>query len=194
MNQIQSLLNDCLIRTKHVEHAAIIKLKDNSVWESTVGFNLQPQNALILSSAFFKNLLQVRREGLYFQEKQYKCVRADAYSIYLKNENRGLIAVKTDSYILVATYSEGMYPSVCVEAIEKLGRTISEIKKTESSNNLNLIKLMKTGLLENHGWKFVLKHIQASNTISIILQYSKSIVKALKEKDNPQHVNPTSAA
>ncbi|CAM4542257.1 unnamed protein product [Caretta caretta] len=121
MNQIQSLLNDCLIRTKHVEHAAIIKLKDNSVWESTVGFNLQPQNALILSSAFFKNLLQVRREGLYFQEKQYKCVRADAYSIYLKNENRGLIAVKTDSYILVATYSEGMYPSVCVEAIEKLG-------------------------------------------------------------------------
>ncbi|XP_073191939.1 profilin-4 isoform X2 [Lepidochelys kempii] len=84
------------------------------------GQGLQPQNALILSSAFFKNLLQVRREGLYFQEKQYKCVRADAYSIYLKNENRGLIAVKTDSYILVATYSEGMYPSVCVEAIEKL--------------------------------------------------------------------------
>nr|XP_032640775.1 profilin-4 isoform X2 [Chelonoidis abingdonii] len=122
MNQIQSLLNDCLIKTKHVEHAAIIKLKDEIVWASTLGFNLQPQYALLLSSAFFKNLLHVRREGLYFKEKHYKCVRADECSIYLKNEDRGLIAVKTDSYILVATYSEGMYPSVCVEAVEKLGR------------------------------------------------------------------------
>uniref|UniRef100_A0A8C3SDZ2 Profilin n=1 Tax=Chelydra serpentina TaxID=8475 RepID=A0A8C3SDZ2_CHESE len=112
MNQIQSLLNDCLIRTKHVEHAAIIKLKDESVW---------PQNASLFSSAFFKNLLHIRREGLYFKEKHYKCVRADECAIYLKNEDRGLIAVKTESYILVATYCEGMYPSVCVEAIEKLG-------------------------------------------------------------------------
>ncbi|XP_039388472.1 profilin-4 [Mauremys reevesii] len=120
MNQIQSLLNDCLIKTKHVEHAAIIKLKDETVWASTPGFNLQPQHALLLSSAFFKNLLHVRREGLYFKEQHYKCVRADECSIYLKNEDIGLIAVKTDSYILVATYSEGMYPSVCVEAVEKL--------------------------------------------------------------------------
>uniref|UniRef100_A0A8C0GLS3 Profilin n=1 Tax=Chelonoidis abingdonii TaxID=106734 RepID=A0A8C0GLS3_CHEAB len=116
MNQIQSLLNDCLIKTKHVEHAAIIKLKDEIV-------PCAVRYALLLSSAFFKNLLHVRREGLYFKEKHYKCVRADECSIYLKNEDRGLIAVKTDSYILVATYSEGMYPSVCVEAVEKLGNS-----------------------------------------------------------------------
>ncbi|XP_067400787.1 profilin-4 [Emydura macquarii macquarii] len=120
MNQISSLLNDCLIKTKHVEHAAIIKLKDGTVWASTTGFNLQPQSALLLSYAFCKNLLQVRREGLYFTEKHYKCVRADEGSIYLKNEDEGLIAVKTNSYILVGTYSEDMYPSVCVEAVEKL--------------------------------------------------------------------------
>lgn len=29
--------------------------------------------------------MQVRREGLYFKQKHYKCVRADEYSIYLKN-------------------------------------------------------------------------------------------------------------
>ncbi|XP_074845093.1 profilin-4 [Carettochelys insculpta] len=120
MNQVNYLLNDCLIRTKHVEHAAIIKLKDGTVWASTVGFNLQPESARLLSSAFLKNLLQVRREGLYFKEKYYKCVRADNCSIYLKNVDGGLIAVKTDLYILIATYSEGMYPSVCVEAVEKL--------------------------------------------------------------------------
>lgn len=34
----------------------------------------------------------------------------------------GLIAVKTNAFILIATYKVGMYPSVCVEAVEKLGK------------------------------------------------------------------------
>ncbi|XP_072107585.1 profilin-4 isoform X3 [Mobula birostris] len=41
-------------------------------------------------------------------------------SIGFKNE-RGLILVKTGMYIICATYTKGMYPSVCVEAVEKLG-------------------------------------------------------------------------
>uniref|UniRef100_A0A8C8RVY1 Profilin n=1 Tax=Pelusios castaneus TaxID=367368 RepID=A0A8C8RVY1_9SAUR len=124
MNQVQLLLNDCLIKTKHVEHAAIIKLRDGTVSLAGVDSDISTDNALLFSYAFLKNLLQVRREGLYFKEKHYKCVRADESSIYLKNEDGGLIAVKTNSYILVATYSEGMYPSVCVEAVEKLGNYI----------------------------------------------------------------------
>lgn len=39
-------------------------------------------------------------------------------------ENTGVIVVKTHLYLLVATYSEGMYPSVCVEAAEKLGKFV----------------------------------------------------------------------
>ena len=35
--------------------------------------------------------------------------------------NKGLIMVQTKKYILLGTYKENMYPSVCVEAIEKLG-------------------------------------------------------------------------
>lgn len=30
--------------------------------------------------------------------------------------------MKTKTFILVATYRVGMYPSVCVEAVEKLGK------------------------------------------------------------------------
>ncbi|XP_031510840.1 profilin-4 isoform X3 [Papio anubis] len=36
-------------------------------------------------------------------------------------ENAGVVVVKTHLYLLVATYTEGMYPSVCVEATESLG-------------------------------------------------------------------------
>lgn len=35
--------------------------------------------------------------------------------------NEGLVLVKTEMYIICATYTRGMYPSVCVEAVEKLG-------------------------------------------------------------------------
>ncbi|NXT17179.1 PROF4 protein, partial [Syrrhaptes paradoxus] len=120
MNELQALLNDGLIRTKHVENAAVINIKQRKVCASTFGFNVPPENALNLIHAFHKNLLQVRKEGLYFKEKHYKCVRADENSIYLKNPDGGLIAVKTKTFILVATYGVGMYPSVCVEAVETL--------------------------------------------------------------------------
>ncbi|XP_060042653.1 profilin-4 isoform X4 [Erinaceus europaeus] len=85
-----------------------------------------PNDIRTLTNGFAKNPLQARREGLYFKEKDYKCVRADDYSLYAKNENSGVIVVKTHMYLLVATYTEGMYPSVCVEATEKLGEFVSQ--------------------------------------------------------------------
>ncbi|VCW99000.1 unnamed protein product [Gulo gulo] len=84
-----------------------------------------PHDVRTLVNGFAKNPLQTRREGLYFKEKDYKCIRADDYSLYAKNENTGVVVVKTHLYLLVATYTEGMYPSVCVEATEKLGKFVS---------------------------------------------------------------------
>nr|XP_009684639.1 PREDICTED: quinone oxidoreductase PIG3 isoform X1 [Struthio camelus australis] len=125
MNELQALLNDSLIRTKHVENAAVINIGEGNVCASTFGFNVPQENALNLIHAFYKNLLQVRREGLYFKEKYYRCVRADEHSIYLQNPDGGLIVVKTNTFILVATYRTGMYPSVCVEAVEKLEKMLA---------------------------------------------------------------------
>ena len=34
---------------------------------------------------------------------------------------RGLVLVRTATLLLLATYGDSMYPSVCVEAVEKLG-------------------------------------------------------------------------
>ncbi|XP_010706296.1 profilin-4 isoform X1 [Meleagris gallopavo] len=123
MIQLQTLLNESLIRTKHVENAAAIAINEREVCASTSGFYVPPENAINLIYAFYKNLLQVRKEGLYFKQKHYKCVRADEHSIYLKNADGGLIVVKTKAFILIAMYRVGMYPSVCVEAVEKLGKT-----------------------------------------------------------------------
>jgi len=42
--------------------------------------------------------------------------------MYLQ-ENRGLVLVKTLTLLVIATYTDSMFPSVCVEAVEKLGKT-----------------------------------------------------------------------
>lgn len=44
-----------------------------------------PSDVRTLVNGFAKNPLKTRREGLYFKEKDYKCVRADDYSLYAKN-------------------------------------------------------------------------------------------------------------
>ncbi|XP_053223898.1 profilin-4 [Podarcis raffonei] len=119
MNQTQSMLIDGLTRTKHVANAALIRIVDGNILATTPGFNIQSQ-ALVFLQAFFKELLQVRRDGLYFKDRYYKCVRADDHSIYLKGKDNGVILAKTGTFIVVGTYAQGMYPSVCVEAVEKL--------------------------------------------------------------------------
>ncbi|XP_042298766.1 profilin-4 [Sceloporus undulatus] len=119
MNQAQSLLIEGLTSTKHVANAALIKIADRSVMATTPGFNIQSQ-APVFVQAFQKNLLQIRRDGLYFKDRYYKGIRVDEHSIYLKGKDNGLVLAKTKSFILLGTYSHGMYPSVCVEAVEKL--------------------------------------------------------------------------
>uniref|UniRef100_A0A5F9D708 Profilin n=1 Tax=Oryctolagus cuniculus TaxID=9986 RepID=A0A5F9D708_RABIT len=122
MSHLQTLLLDTLLGTKHVDCAALIKIQERTLCVASPGFNVMPSDVRTLVNGFAKNPLQARREGLYFKEKDYKCVRADENSLYAKNGNTGVIVVKTHLYLLVATYTESMYPSVCVEATEKLVR------------------------------------------------------------------------
>ncbi|KAM5165544.1 profilin-4 [Mantella aurantiaca] len=125
MTQIQNLLYDSLVKTQHVESAALIKIKEGMAFTSPPRFHLQPQHIHVITDAF-KNTAVLRREGFNFREKNYKCVRADKNSVYAKCDDEGVVLVKTKSNILLAMYREGMYPSVCVEATEKLASYFRE--------------------------------------------------------------------
>ncbi|XP_074652003.1 profilin-4-like isoform X2 [Tubulanus polymorphus] len=120
MNQLQSLIHDALIGTDNVQNCAIIRRKEAVLKASSVGFNLYEEQIQMFIEAF-KNTPQIREEGMYYEDKQYECVRADSSSIYLKHEQQGIVLVKTGTLVIVSTYSESMKPSICVEATEKLG-------------------------------------------------------------------------
>ncbi|XP_067880862.1 profilin-4 isoform X2 [Heterodontus francisci] len=120
MGEYQDLLTQSLLATNHVQDCAIINLKNVSVVTASKGFKLEPAETQAFLNAF-KQPSNIRDDGLYFKNINYTCVRVDNNSVYGKHDNKGLVLVKTGSYIICATYREGMYPSVCVEAAEKLG-------------------------------------------------------------------------
>lgn len=52
---------------------------------------------------------------------------------------KGLILVRTQTLVLAATYTESMYPSVCVEAVERLGKLLSlDLLSAKPSCRVNL--------------------------------------------------------
>uniref|UniRef100_A0A0E9WV93 Profilin n=1 Tax=Anguilla anguilla TaxID=7936 RepID=A0A0E9WV93_ANGAN len=125
MNQLQNLLTDCLINTKKVENAAIFTTKNAAVSAASQRFNIAvPQIQMLID--FFQHTNQMREEGVHFLGKNYTCIRADKNSIYCKSNEHGLILVRTAVYVIVATYNDSMYCSVCVEAVEKLAEYLRE--------------------------------------------------------------------
>ncbi|XP_067945616.1 profilin-4-like isoform X1 [Watersipora subatra] len=125
MNQLQSLIHDALIGTGHVSQCAILKRKDGLIRASSVGFQLSNEQTQMIINAF-KNPAATREEGLYYDDNQYKCVRSDKNSIYSKCGSKGLILVRTHTLVIAATYTTSMYPSVCVEAVERLADYFKE--------------------------------------------------------------------
>ncbi|XP_032877209.1 profilin-4 isoform X2 [Amblyraja radiata] len=120
LGEYQDLLTQALIATNHVQDCAIIDVKNHSMMLASRGFKLDAEEIQAFLNAFTQADV-IREYGLLFKTINYTCVRADRSSIYGKNNNEGLVLVKTEMYIICATYTRGMYPSVCVEAVEKLG-------------------------------------------------------------------------
>ncbi|XP_043118629.1 profilin-4 [Puntigrus tetrazona] len=124
MNPFPKLLEGCLIDTKHVESAAVFVAKTGDVTAAS-NFTVCPEETQVFLDAF-KHVHVTRQRGLDFRNKHYTCARADKHSIYAKREGRGLILVRTALYVIVATYSQSMHPSICVEAVEKLADYLRE--------------------------------------------------------------------
>ncbi|XP_039259959.2 profilin-4-like [Styela clava] len=119
LNQLNNLLHDALISTEHVEKCAIVDRREAEQKAASVGFMINKSDIQSIQEAF-KNTSISRKEGIVFEGKNYKCIRADKNSIYAKSGHRGLVVARNNTILIVATYNKQMYPSVCVEAVEKL--------------------------------------------------------------------------
>lgn len=88
----------------------------------STNFTLITSEIRVLMSAF-DNPKDIRVQGakITLMKKEYKPVRVDKLSIYGNNEESfGIVASRTNHFIIVGTYDPTMYASVAVEAVEKL--------------------------------------------------------------------------
>ncbi|XP_065199184.1 profilin-4-like [Sycon ciliatum] len=128
VNQMQDLLHEALIDTGHVQRCALVMLKDGSVRATSLGY--QPCKKSIAS--IIRNFKQppIRRlREIGFEGRLHTCMRNDSVSLYARDTDTGrsgFVATMTSTFIIYATYTSGMYASVCVEAVEKLGDYIRE--------------------------------------------------------------------
>ncbi|RKO86897.1 profilin [Blyttiomyces helicus] len=120
---MNSLLQEAIVSTKHVTHAAIIRRKDGVIKAKSPQFMLEPDDWTRIVSAF-ENPRAVRtmEAGITLMEGSYRAIRADKMSVYAKNEKTGVIIAQTQAHYIIAAYDATMFASVAAEAVEKLGR------------------------------------------------------------------------
>eukprot|EP00842_Homolaphlyctis_polyrhiza_P003363 jgi/Hompol1/4027/HPOL_006946-RA len=118
---MNSLLQEALMGTRHISHAAIIRQKDGIVKAKSPNFILSPNDLVKIETAF-EHPRDVRssESGITFLDTPYRAVRADSLSVYAKNDKAGIIISRTSQHYIIAAYDATMYASVAVEAVEKL--------------------------------------------------------------------------
>ena len=82
-------------------------------------------------SVFFSKLCmkktEVGRPQIHSRTQNIVAINQEKQTIFFffcvyDKENMGIILVRTATLLLVATYTPEMSPSICVEAVEKLGK------------------------------------------------------------------------
>ncbi|KAI9208630.1 profilin [Polychytrium aggregatum] len=118
---MNALLQEALLSTKHINHAAIVRRKDGSIKAKSPQFVMTAQDLQKIVTAFDSpREVRTSENGITLMDMGYRAVRADTLSIYAKNDRSGVIICRTYNHYIIGTYDGSMYASVAAEAVEKL--------------------------------------------------------------------------
>ncbi|KAI9786246.1 MAG: profilin, required for normal timing of actin polymerization in response to thermal stress [Geoglossum umbratile] len=108
-----------LVGTGKLDRAAIFNTEGTSVWASSPGFMVSPQEIKEAIGAY-KDPEKVRSSGLYVEGEKYVVLKADDRSLYARKGKEGVCIVKTSQAILVSHYSETVQPGEAAHIVEQL--------------------------------------------------------------------------
>ncbi|KXL43775.1 hypothetical protein M433DRAFT_5384 [Acidomyces richmondensis BFW] len=121
----QAYVDQSLIGTGNVDKAAIFNSEGNSVWASSAGFTVSPQEMQEVVAAYkdkgTDGVKQVQSTGLHVAGERFVVLKADDRSIYGKKGREGVVIVKTQQAILVTHYPESVQPGAAANTVEQLG-------------------------------------------------------------------------
>lgn len=119
----QAYVDTSLVGTGHVDKAAIFNTEGTSVWATSSGFTLTPQEMQDVVGAFkdTSNPKKVQMSGIHIAGQKYFVIKADDGSIYGKQGREGVVIVKTKQALLITHYPESVQPGNATNTVEKLG-------------------------------------------------------------------------
>eukprot|EP00033_Pygsuia_biforma_P003069 GCRY01003372.1.p1 GENE.GCRY01003372.1~~GCRY01003372.1.p1 ORF type:complete len:126 (+),score=11.97 GCRY01003372.1:283-660(+) len=116
---IHQIILDTVLNDKTVSSAGIVQLDNASVVASTPSFHLAKKDCFLVEQLF----LHAEDDVTYLNigDTNYNISRLDPFSLYAKNEGKGVVISKTAKYVVFGFYDDSSSPIVAVEAIEILG-------------------------------------------------------------------------
>ncbi|KAK8052067.1 hypothetical protein PG993_003452 [Apiospora rasikravindrae] len=119
----QAYVDDSLVKSGHIDKAAIISVAGDSVWASSAGFTLKPDEMKNISNVVTGAAGAVDKalaEGIHVGGERYVVFRAEDRSMYGRQGRTGILAVKTTQAILVGHYGEGVQAGNAAQTVEAL--------------------------------------------------------------------------
>lgn len=110
---------ESLISTGKIDKAAIYSAAGDSLWAESGGFQIAPQEISSIAGGY-ADPSQLQAHGLHVQGKKYFLLRADERSVYAKQDDQGIVAVKTKQAIVIAHYPSGVQAQEATAVVEKL--------------------------------------------------------------------------
>ncbi|GEQ67728.1 hypothetical protein JCM33374_g1393 [Metschnikowia sp. JCM 33374] len=110
---------DSLLSTGKINKAAIYSAAGDSLWAESGGFQIGAQEITNIAGGY-ADPSHLQSHGLHLEGKKYFLLKADDRSIYGKQDDQGVIAVKTKQAIVLAHYPSGVQAQEATAVVEKL--------------------------------------------------------------------------
>lgn len=119
----QAYVDSSLVGTGHIDKATIISAAGDSVWATTSGFTLKPEemkNIVAILNATGDAVDKAHAEGVHVGGERFVVTKIEERSLYCRQGRTGIIAVKTKQAVLVGHYGEGIQAGNAAQTIEAL--------------------------------------------------------------------------
>lgn len=116
----QAYVDSSLVGTGHIDKAAIYSVKGDSVWATSSGFNVSPQEMQEVVTGLSGKPEKLYSDGLHVGGERFVLTKAEDRSLYARKGREGIVIVKTTQAILIAHYGDGMIAGNAATTVEQL--------------------------------------------------------------------------
>jgi len=118
----QAYVDSSLVGSGHVDKAAIVSAAGDSVWASTPGFVVSPEEMkeVVATLAGGDAVGKAFGNGLHVAGEKFFVTKAEGRSIYGRKEKEGIVICKTNQAILIAHYGENVQAGNAAITVEQL--------------------------------------------------------------------------